>query len=170
MTGPLTSRRTALAAGAAAGLAVTLAACGSDDDNDGAPTGEDTGGGTDTGTDPGTEEPGQDGGTDGGTDGGEQAGGEALARTSDVPVGGGLILAEQKVVVTQPEEGTFKAFSAVCTHRGCTVGSVSEGHIVCPCHDSMFAIADGAPTPASPAKAPLPEEQITVEGEEIRLG
>ncbi|WP_165985837.1 Rieske (2Fe-2S) protein [Streptomyces sp. YIM 98790] len=163
MTGPLTSRRTALAAGAAAGLAVTLAACGSDDGNGDAPTGQDpgTGGGTETGT----EEP----GTDGGADGGEQTGGEALARTSDVPVGGGLILEQEKVVITQPEEGTFKAFSAVCTHQGCTVGSVSDGHIICPCHDSMFAVADGVPTPNSPARAPLPEEDISIEGEEIRL-
>ncbi|HEY2263684.1 MAG TPA: iron-sulfur protein, partial [Streptosporangiaceae bacterium] len=49
----------------------------------------------------------------------------ALASTSQVPVGGGTILTAKKIVITQPQSGTFKAFTAVCTHAGCTVGSVS---------------------------------------------
>src|SRR5688572_23233833 len=39
---------------------------------------------------------------------------------ADVPVGGGTVLTEEKVVVTQPTKGEFKAFTAICTHQGCT--------------------------------------------------
>src|SRR5215468_5137388 len=68
----------------------------------------------------------------------------ALAGTSDVPVGGGKILAGQKIVITQPKSGAFHAFSAVCTHAGCTVGSVTGATINCPCHGSRFNITNGS--------------------------
>ena len=47
-------------------------------------------------------------------DGGSPTGasGAIDVKTSDVPVGGGVVLADQKVVVTQPTAGTYKAFSA----------------------------------------------------------
>jgi Rieske Fe-S protein len=94
--------------------------------------------------------------------------GTALTSTSDVPVGGGTVFADKDVVVTQPTAGEFKAFSATCTHQGCKVKSVADGVIVCPCHGSKFAIADGA-VAAGPAKSPLPAKTISVEGEEILL-
>ncbi|WP_314224277.1 Rieske (2Fe-2S) protein [Streptomyces zaehneri] len=94
--------------------------------------------------------------------------GQELAKTTDIPVGGGKIFAAEKVVVTQPTKGDFKAFSAVCTHQGCTVGSVADGIIHCPCHKSEFRIADGS-VAGGPAPSPLPAEQITVEGSSIKL-
>lgn len=96
------------------------------------------------------------------------AAGGALAATADIPVGGGTIFKEQKIVITQPTAGEFKAFSAVCTHSGCTVGSVEGGTIVCPCHNSKFNIADGA-VAAGPADKPLPAQQIKIEGDQIAL-
>ncbi|WP_438294591.1 Rieske (2Fe-2S) protein [Streptomyces sp. HUAS TT7] len=94
--------------------------------------------------------------------------GKVLAKTSDIPVGGGKVFAEQKVVVTQPEAGTFKGFSAICTHQGCTVSSVSGGTINCPCHGSKYRIADASVT-NGPAQRPLPAQQITVEKDSILL-
>lgn len=94
--------------------------------------------------------------------------GTELTSTSDVPVGGGTVFADKDVVVTQPTAGDFKAFSATCTHQGCKVKSVADGVIVCPCHGSKFAIADGAVT-AGPAKSPLPEKTISVDGDSILL-
>ncbi|OSC63929.1 hypothetical protein B5181_21395 [Streptomyces sp. 4F] len=91
-----------------------------------------------------------------------------MAPTSDIPVGGGRILTDEKIVVTQPEQGTFKAFSAVCTHQNCLVSQVRDGHIDCACHGSRFSITDGS-VEQGPATRPLPEERIAVEGNSVRL-
>ena len=90
----------------------------------------------------------------------------ALATTSSVPVGGCFVNADAKVVVTQPTEGDFKAFSAVCTHQGCLVESSSDGEIPCPCHLSHFSLEDGSPM-SGPASAPLAPVEITVDGDSI---
>ncbi|MFE9354840.1 Rieske (2Fe-2S) protein [Streptomyces olivaceoviridis] len=140
------ARRTVMAAAGAAGLAAALTACGSGDDSSGtADTGSATGGSA------------QDG-----------AGGTALARTADIPEGGGKIFKDQGVVVTQPSAGTYKAFSSKCTHQGCAVGSVANGVIVCPCHNSEFSVTDGS-VKKGPATRPLPAAKITVSGDEITL-
>jgi Rieske Fe-S protein len=94
--------------------------------------------------------------------------GTPLAQVADIPVGGGSVFPDQQVVVTQPTAGTFRAFSAVCTHQGCTVTDVTDGTINCPCHGSKFAIADGAPA-AGPATRPLDARQITVDGDGLTL-
>lgn len=134
-------RRHALTGAVGLGLGLpVLAACGGDSGN---------------ATDPGGE-----------TDGGE--GGTALGPTGDVPVGGGTIFADAKVVVTQPTEGDFKAFTAVCTHQGCLVGQVADGTIQCPCHGSQFSIEDGS-VENGPATEPLAEVGISVDGDEITL-
>ncbi|WP_210586357.1 Rieske (2Fe-2S) protein [Streptomyces sp. GESEQ-35] len=94
--------------------------------------------------------------------------GQELAKTSAIPVGGGTIFKDEKVVVTQPKEGDFKAFSNICTHQQCPVASVSGGTINCTCHGSKFSIEDGS-VQNPPATKPLPEKQITVDGNSIRL-
>ncbi|MEV5734725.1 Rieske (2Fe-2S) protein [Streptomyces sp. NPDC052292] len=150
------ARRTVMAAAGAAGLAAALTACGSDDGS------SDT---ADTGSTPGTTGPTQGSAS---PEAGEAAGGTALARTSDIPEGGGKIFKDQGVVVTQPTAGTYKAFSAKCTHQGCAVSRISDGVIVCPCHNSHFSVADGS-VKQGPATQPLAAEKITVSGDEIKL-
>lgn len=88
---------------------------------------------------------------------------------ADVPVGGGTVLTDEKVVVTQPTKGEFKAFSAICTHQGCTVGSVVGGKIQCPCHGSMYSIEDGSVV-GGPAPTALAAKKVSVEGDEIVVG
>ena len=73
-----------------------------------------------------------------------------------------------KVVVTQPAPGTFKAFSAICTHRGCTVNKVADGTIDCPCHGSKYAIADGSVV-NGPAQRSLAGREVTVSGDALYL-
>ncbi len=89
--------------------------------------------------------------------------------TGDVPVGGGLVLQDRQVVVTQPTAGTFKAFSAVCTHAGCQVTQVTGGVIVCPCHMGQFSVTDGSVV-GGPPPAPLADVPITVSGSTITFG
>jgi Rieske Fe-S protein len=92
--------------------------------------------------------------------GGGDGAGVTVAK-DQVPVGGGVILGDQGVVVTQPEAGTFKAFSAVCTHQGCTVAGIQNGSIVCPCHGGMFSITDGS-VQGGPPPAPLDAKTVSV--------
>jgi Rieske Fe-S protein len=92
----------------------------------------------------------------------------ALSGTSAIPVGGGKIFPAQLVVVTQPTAGQFKAFSATCTHMGCTVNQIADGRIDCPCHGSEYSITDGAVL-RGPAPKPLPAKQIKVTGDSIFL-
>lgn len=137
-----TTRRAALAGAGFAGLAATLAACG-----------------------------GSSGSSSGGTSGSGQAGSggsAALASTSEIPVGGGKVFSAEKVVVTQPTAGEFKAFSAVCTHMQCLVDQVASGTIDCPCHGSEFSVKNGSVV-SGPAPSPLPAQAIRVAGGKITL-
>ena len=95
-------------------------------------------------------------------------GADGIASTADVPVSGGLILESEKIVITQPADGDFKAFTAVCTHMGCTVGEVTDNVIRCPCHGSTYDASTGVNT-GGPAGAPLAAIEITVEGDQISL-
>ena len=88
--------------------------------------------------------------------------------TTTIPVGGGRVLAAQRVVVTQPTAGEFKAFSAVCTHMQCLVDRVADGTIDCPCHGSRFDIATGA-VKDGPAPSKLPEKSVTISGTTITV-
>ncbi|MGW6281782.1 Rieske (2Fe-2S) protein [Kribbella sp. NPDC055071] len=94
------------------------------------------------------------------------SGGKVLGPVSDVPVGGGKVFSDAKVVVTQPTAGQYKGFSAICTHQGNPVGSVEGGQIICPFHQSHFSIADGSPV-SGPAQSPLPAVSVAVEGTNI---
>jgi len=96
------------------------------------------------------------------------AGGDALAKTGEIPVGGGKIFKDEKVVVTQPKQGEFEAFSAVCQHRGCTVGSIAGDKIICPCHGSAYNVSDGG-VANGPTTKPLPRKNIKVQNGEITL-
>ncbi|MDQ2795819.1 MAG: Rieske (2Fe-2S) protein [Actinomycetota bacterium] len=93
----------------------------------------------------------------------------ASVKAADVPVGGGVINPDALFVVTQPTAGTYKAFSAVCTHQGCTVTKVTGGMIDCPCHGSQFDISTGKPTSSSPAKKALPTKTATLNGDTITV-
>jgi Rieske Fe-S protein len=89
-----------------------------------------------------------------------------LATTAEIPVGGGKVLTAQKIVITQPQAGTFHAFTAICTHQGCIVNTVSGGTINCPCHGSEYSIVNGSVV-RGPAPLPLAAVAIKVEGTSI---
>ena len=89
--------------------------------------------------------------------------GKVIVQAADIPVGGGRLIAKWKIVITQPAAGVFKAFTASCPHRGCSVGRVANGIIHCPCHGSEFA-ADSGKCLKGPAEAPLAEYPLKVDG------
>lgn len=88
---------------------------------------------------------------------------------SEVPVGGGVIRPEERIVVTQPAADQFQAFSAVCPHQGCLVSLVRDNAIVCACHTSLFAITDGSRI-SGPAASGLPAVRVTQDGDNLRVG
>ena len=92
--------------------------------------------------------------------------GNALVKTSAVPVGSGVIVGE--VVITQPTAGDFKGLSAICTHQGCTVSEIVDGSIICPCHGSKFTL-DGS-VEQGPAKKPLEAKPVKVQGDSVVPG
>lgn len=94
--------------------------------------------------------------------------GTNLATTSQVPVKGGFINQDAAVVVTQPSAGEYKAFSAVCTHAQCIVGSVSNNVIQCPCHGSQYDASTGEVV-HGPATQALASKSVKVDGSNIVL-
>ena len=151
---PGPARRTLLRGATALGVlgaSGALAACGGGDESEEVTQGSNSGGSTSGDSSSG-------GSTSGGSGG--------FAKTTDIEPGGGKIYADEKVVVTQPTMGSYKAFSTKCTHEGCAVEKVSSEGIVCPCHGSTFSLADGSVV-KPPAGKPLEEVKITVTGTDI---
>jgi Rieske Fe-S protein len=107
------------------------------------------------------------GGSGSSSGGGSGSGnGTVTVPSSSVPVGGGYIDKSNLVVVTQPAAGQYKAFTAVCTHQGCTVASVADNKITCPCHGSVFSAKDGSVI-TGPASSPLAAMTATVSGANV---
>jgi ubiquinol-cytochrome c reductase iron-sulfur subunit len=59
------------------------------------------------------------------------------------------------------------AYSKVCTHVGCPVALYEQHthHLLCPCHQSQFDVANGAAVIFGPAARPLPQLPIAVDDE-----
>jgi Rieske Fe-S protein len=87
--------------------------------------------------------------------------GRRFATLAAVPPGGGLVVESADVVLTRSQTGEVRGFSATCTHQGCTVSSVTDGAIVCPCHGSRFDASTGAVV-AGPARQPLAKVPVVV--------
>jgi Rieske Fe-S protein len=95
--------------------------------------------------------------------------GTELARVDQVPEGGGVVLGSAGVVLTRTPDGQVHAFSATCTHQGCTVDSVAGGRISCPCHGSQFDAVTGEVL-RGPATRPLPPVTVEVSNGVVSTG
>ncbi len=146
---------TALGVGAAS--ASVLAACG----------GGSGGGGSGDG---GSGDGGSGGGSNEAAGAGSNGtkGGRAIAKTSEVAPGSAVEFEESgnPAVLVHLDSGDFVAYSAVCTHQGCTV-AYRNGQLACPCHGSIFDPANGAAVVSGPARSPLPEVPVEVSGGEV---
>jgi Rieske Fe-S protein len=117
------------------------------------------------------------GGSDGGKAGGgkqkasggdAKAGGPAIASTSEVAPGSALKFKDSgnPSFLVHLDSGNFVAYSAICTHQGCTV-AYQGGQLACPCHGSVFDPANGGAVVTGPATTPLPEIPVKVQGGEV---
>lgn len=99
-------------------------------------------------------------------------GGVKLGPVSAVPVGGAARFTDPQTgdpgYVVQPHSGQLKAFSAVCTHQGCTVGYSSGERFVCPCHGAEFDATTGQVL-QGPARRPLQSIPVQVRSGEVYL-
>jgi ubiquinol-cytochrome c reductase iron-sulfur subunit len=89
------------------------------------------------------------------TDNGQAVDQTVLIRLSDEPF----------TTVPGREDWTpdgYVAYSKVCTHLGCPVGLYEQELelLVCPCHQSMFNVRDGAVPQFGPAPRPLPQMHL----------
>jgi cytochrome b6-f complex iron-sulfur subunit len=162
--------RLGTALGVGAGCA-SLVACGGGAGSSGGGSGGGNSGGGDSGGGYGGGNSGG-GGYDGGSkksSGGDAgAGGKAIASESQVAPGSAFTFKDSgnPAVLVHLDNGDFVAYSAVCTHQGCTV-AYKEGNLACPCHGSIFDPADGAAVVSGPAQRPLPEITVKVQGGEV---
>ena len=61
------------------------------------------------------------------------------------------------------------AYSAVCPHLGCTVATLLEGALYCPCHNSKFDPVTGAKVIAGPSPRPLALLPLKLEGTHLAV-
>ncbi|WP_329397858.1 Rieske (2Fe-2S) protein [Streptomyces melanogenes] len=93
----------------------------------------------------------------------------ALGAPEEIPVGGAKLYREQRVMVSCPAKGEYKAFSAQCTHAGCVLDKIEDGHGNCPCHGSRFNVMTGKPV-QGPATVPLPSVPVKVKDGKLVAG
>ncbi|MDQ3362614.1 MAG: Rieske (2Fe-2S) protein [Actinomycetota bacterium] len=96
------------------------------------------------------------------------SGGAAVAKESEVAVGSAVKFKDggKDAVLVHLEDGDFVAYSAVCTHAGCTV-AYKNAQLACPCHGSIFDPANGAEVVSGPAQTPLAEIPVEVRNGEV---
>ena len=159
------SRETFIRLAAALGVgaaSASVAACGggggsgNSGDNSGG-SGGDSGSGADTPAASSTPASGEKAASGG-------AGGSAIAQESEVAPGSSVKFKDggKDAVLVHLDSGDFVAYSAVCTHAGCTV-AYQNAQLACPCHGSIFDPANGAEVVSGPAQTPLPEIPIEVQ-------
>lgn len=72
-------------------------------------------------------------------------------------------------ILIQGEDGSFKAFSLVCTHLACTVAWIPEKkEFYCPCHDGHFD-AEGNVL-SGPPPSPLERWRVQVKNDKVLVG
>lgn len=92
---------------------------------------------------------------------------------ADLPVGGqaSVTIGGRTLLLHRESEDTVRAFSAVCTHQGCTVApgqNRGQPTFACPCHGSHFDVATGVPY-GGPAQKPLTEFTASVDGDMLMV-
>ncbi len=97
------------------------------------------------------------------------ADGAVVVPAADTAVGASTYYSDAKVIVSQPQEGTFVAFDSTCPHSGCRVSDTDDdGVLLCPCHGSRFDPATGDVV-EGPATTGLTVLQVAAEGGDLTI-
>ncbi|QYJ17088.1 Arsenite oxidase subunit AioB [Rubrobacter xylanophilus DSM 9941] len=92
--------------------------------------------------------------------------GQEIARVAELEPNSAYAFADATTggpgVLVRLKNGDFVAYSAECTHQGCTVSYRDKGYLACPCHGSVFDPAEGGEVVSGPAEEPLPRLRIEV--------
>ena len=101
------------------------------------------------------------------------AGGQGAVQMalSEIPEGGTVSFQYGGTpgILFRAEDGTFKAFSLMCTHLACTVSwNPEKREFYCPCHEGFFD-AEGKVL-SGPPPAPLERWKVEVSGEKVLVG
>jgi Rieske Fe-S protein len=158
------SRRALLATAAGTAGALALTGCGGDSDDSGGDSGDEAGSTSGSG--------GEDSGGSGDSeDSGDSGAAGAVASLDEVPVGEAtaVTIDGEEAMLFRPDETTVAAFSAICTHNGCTIAPEDATGLRCPCHQSLFDAATGEVL-QGPASEPLPPISVRIEGDQIVSG
>jgi len=97
-----------------------------------------------------------------------KASGKQIIKLADIKVGGTYNFTHSTqgvpAVLFRTKTGVF-AYSAICTHQGCTVSyNSSSKRLKCPCHGAEFDPANGAKAVAGPTNTPLSKVKVAVSG------
>jgi thiosulfate dehydrogenase (quinone) large subunit len=97
-----------------------------------------------------------------------KAAGKQIIKLADLKVGGTYNFTHSTqgipAVLFRTKTGVF-AYSAICTHQGCTVSyNASSKHLKCPCHGAEFDPANGAKAVAGPTNTPLSKVKVAISG------
>ncbi|MEO6501116.1 MAG: Rieske (2Fe-2S) protein [Jatrophihabitantaceae bacterium] len=96
--------------------------------------------------------------------------GKALAKLSDIKVGEAISAKGPDgadIIITRPTETTVAAYSAICTHEGCTVSPAGK-ELDCPCHGSVFDLKGAVMN--GPARRPLDTVKVALSGDDVVAG
>src|SRR5262249_27169690 len=86
---------------------------------------------------------------------------DAWDRSDPKPIG--------SVWLVRRDNGKVDCYSGTCPHLGCPIGfDGKKGTFVCPCHDSAFALEDGARL-KGPSPRGLDPLAVEIKGEEVEV-
>ena len=99
---------------------------------------------------------------------GAKATGKQIVKLANLPVGSTFNFTHSSqgipAVLFRTKTGVF-AYSAICTHEGCTVSyKPASKHLVCPCHGATFDPAQSGAVLSGPTRTPLSKVKVAVQG------
>ena len=95
-----------------------------------------------------------------------------ITKLSDLPIGSAsnfVLASGEPAILFRTKTGVF-AYSAICTHQGCTVAySADSKTLACPCHGGQYDPFASAAVVAGPPQSPLPSIKVAIDGDWVIL-